>query len=86
MVKFIKTFEEGEIKSVLHFRARIFSLTMGLWVNGERKSKEKGLDMQLRTEFPNDEAIDEIAEAADILSYGDEAEIEEAIETLENYE
>jgi len=86
MAKLVKTYENGEIKSELYFRGQVFTLTMGQWNGCVRKSKEICLDKQLRNAFPDDNYIDGVASAAEIIPYEVDSETEKCLSILSDYE
>lgn len=87
MAKFIKTYEDGDIKNTLTFRGKEFNLTMEY---GECESKEKCFSDQLLKAFSDDEEFSEVLRDeeldVDMLDCGDEDEIQEILEDLSNWE
>lgn len=89
MAKFIKIYEDGEIKETLTFRGLAFKSGMGKDdPEGPRKGGKCYEDL-IEAAFPEeaeDGDLDEALEAADKLNFGSDDEIEEALEVLSDYE
>ena len=82
MTGFSKTFKDGIIIKTLVFRDKEFKVTMGKWKNGCRTSDCKGFYYQLKEELKGECCEEEIEEIAYGLDFGDEGEIEESLEML----
>lgn len=90
MAKLTIVFDDGRIKKTLLFRGLEFHITWGKWRKGERKANGKGFEVQIPAAFPEFEPnpgdTNDVIEAAEILGFGDEEEIEEALKVLSDYE
>jgi hypothetical protein len=86
MPKLVKEYENGITKSTLTFREKNFVLVMGQYINGVGKSKEKCFSGQIEQTFADDPNMPDMAEAADDLDFGDDDEIQDALELLGQYE
>lgn len=86
MPKFTITYEDSTIKKELEFRADTFTLTMNPPSDGISVSTEKSFSYQYAEKYPEDEQLLEISEQLDLLSIGDEYEIQEALEALDELE
>lgn len=87
MAKFVKEFENGNIKNTLTFRGMNFTLTMVPHGSGSR-SLEKCFESQLLEAFSDDENIEDILEDIDVdmLDTGDEDDIKDILEELGDIE
>ena len=83
MAKFIVTYEGNETKKELHFRNEVFSYTMKPSPYG-KTGDAKAFDSQLEEKFGSDD--EEVLEAASLLDFGDDDEIEEALSILHEAE
>lgn len=83
MAKLTVTFENNEIKKELQFRGNLFAYTMKE-VEGGKSGDAKCFEDQIQDTFG--EEYEELLEAAERLDFGDEDEIEAALEVLTEFE
>lgn len=79
MAKFIVTYENGVIRKELIFRKKSFSYNM-LPVAGGKSGDAQSIDVQLEVKYGTEDP--EMLDAASMLSFGSDEEIEEALAIL----
>lgn len=83
MAKLTITFENNEIKKDLFFKGEAFSYSMIPTESGS-KSDAKCFEAQIEDRFGDED--EELLEAASLLDFGDEDEIQEALAILHEIE
>lgn len=85
MAKLTITFENGEIKKELLFEGETFAYTMKPFGYGMKGDKPCILS-QFEDKYGSDNMTDELINYLENVDFGDEAEIQEAIEYLSGIE
>lgn len=83
MATFVVTYENNVIKKELFFADKKFSYRM-IDNEGGKTGDNKCFEFQIQDEF--EEVDDEIIEAVSMLDFGDDDDIEEALQTLSLWE
>ena len=82
MTKLVVTYENRKIKNELHFSGEVFTYTM-MDEDFGKEGDRPNFEYQFRERFKDSSIIDDLAGCAGDLDFGDDDEIEEALERLD---